>query len=82
MPDGRRAISGSNDGTLKVWDLEQVTLLRLLTAMRMGSMRWPMPDGRRAFSGSAHDTLKVWDLERSALLRTLDGHARGSFRWR
>ncbi len=29
-PDGRRAVSGSDDGTLEVWDLEQGALLSTL----------------------------------------------------
>jgi WD40 repeat protein len=31
-PDGRRAVSGSDDGMLKLWDLEQGTVLATFTA--------------------------------------------------
>ena len=82
-PDGRRAVSGSDDRTLKVWDLEQGALLATLEGH--GDGVWAVavtPDGRRAVSGSDDRTLKVWDLEQGALLATLEGHVIGSGRWR
>ena len=39
-PDGRRAVSGSDDRTLKVWDLEQGALLATLEGHGAGSWRW------------------------------------------
>jgi WD40 repeat protein len=76
-PDGRRAVSGSADRTLKVWDLEQGTLLATLA---QDAEVWAVavtPDGRRAVSGSGDQTVKVWDLERGTLLVTLAGHGAG-----
>jgi WD40 repeat protein len=75
-PDGRRAVSASNDKTLKVWDLETGHELRTLE----GHSHWVMgvvvsPDGRRAVSASYDETLKVWDLETGRELRTLQGHS-------
>jgi WD40 repeat protein len=62
-PDGRRAVSGSDDHTLKVWDLERGEELATL----QGHTSWVSavavtPDGRRAVSASGDDTLKVWDI--------------------
>ncbi len=77
-PDGRRAVSGSSDKTLKVWDLEQGALLATLEGH--GAQVWAVavtPDGRRAVSGSDDATLKVWDLEQGALLATLEAHGGG-----
>jgi hypothetical protein len=75
-PDGRMAVSGSRDNTLKVWDLERGEEIRTLK----GHSNWVSavavsPDGRMAVSGSWDNTLKVWDLERGEEIRTLKGHS-------
>jgi hypothetical protein len=74
-PDGRRAVSGSDDKTLKVWDLESWVVLQTLRGHE-GSVKAVAltPDGRRAVSGSADMTLKVWNLESGTELHTLRGH--------
>lgn len=70
--DDRRAISGSNDGTLRVWDLETGETLRIL-----GHVGWvyavAVVDGRRAISGSDDGGLQVCDLETGETLH-LEGH--------
>ena len=73
-PDGRKAVSGSNDTTLKVWDLETGKSIRTLRGHIDGvEMVALTPDGRRAVSASRDGTLKVWDLETGQELRTLNG---------
>jgi hypothetical protein len=74
--DGRRAVSGSRDQTLKFWDLEtgrELATLRghssSVTAVAVTA------DGRRAVSGSWDQTLKLWDLDTSQELATLGGHS-------
>jgi hypothetical protein len=75
-PDGRRAVSGSDDKTLRVWDLESGQCLRTLTGHTAGVTSVSVtPDGRRAVSGSRDKTLRVWDLESGQCLRTLQGHS-------
>jgi WD40 repeat protein len=74
-PDGRRALSGSVDKTLKLWDVATGRLLRTFE----GHAGWVMsvalsPDGRSALSGSSDRTLKLWDVA-GRLLRTFEGHA-------
>jgi hypothetical protein len=62
-PDGRRAVSGSEDQTLKVWDLE--------TGQEMGSTKpFPgevlavvlAPDGR-TLAVAIDQVVQIWDLE-------------------
>ena len=77
-PDGRQAVSASDDTTLKVWDLASGTELRTLAghAVRVTAVA-VTPDGRQAVSASDDTTLKVWDLASGAELRTLAGHGLG-----
>ena len=74
--DGRHAVSGSGDHTLKVWDLQtgqdRLTLQghsEEVTAVAI------TPDGRHAVSGSWDHTLKVWDLQTGQDRLTLQGHS-------
>jgi WD40 repeat protein/serine/threonine protein kinase len=73
--DARYAISGSGDGTLRVWDLES-NRLAYCFARHTGPIKAVAitRDGRRAVSASSDHTLRVWDLESGRLLRTLQGH--------
>ncbi|MEG4186942.1 WD40 repeat domain-containing protein, partial [Microcoleus sp. Pol17_C1] len=73
--DSKRAISGSRDNTLKVWDLTTGSELFTLK----GHSDWVnavavTPDGKRAISGSRDNTLKVWDLTNRKEEFTLKGH--------
>ena len=63
-PDGRCAVSGSEDQTVRVWDLRSGVCLRTLKGHSdTVSSVSVTPDGRRAVSGSFDRTLRVWDLE-------------------
>lgn len=74
--DGRRAISGSIDHTLRVWDLESGQCLRVLEGHSATIACVSVtPDGRYGVSGSEDNTLRVWDLESGQCLRILEGHS-------
>jgi WD40 repeat protein len=73
-PDGRTIVSGSNDYTVAVWDLESGNLLRRLKGHEdeVNSVA-VSPDGRYIVSGSKDRTVRVWDLESGKLRRRLTG---------
>jgi len=74
-PDGRRAVSGSRDMTLRVWDVQTGACLRTLEGHTWTVISVSLtPDGRRAVSASGDNTLRVWDVESGACLHTLKGH--------
>jgi len=73
-PDGLRALSGSDDTTLKLWNLESGECLQTLAGhtsyVTIVSLT---PDGHRAISGSGDSTIKLWNLESGECLQTLAG---------
>jgi len=75
-PDGRRALSGSLNDTLRLWDVESGK--ELATGKGHAAAIWSVafsPDGKRALSGSRDKTLKLWDVESMKELGTWTGHA-------
>ena len=62
--DGRRAASGSDDGTVRVWNLEGKTAQRSMKTHRDPISALALSkDGRLVASGSSDGTVLVWDLE-------------------
>ena len=62
LPDGQRALSGSTDWTLKLWDLTTGAVLQTLERHRGVTAVAVLPDGQRALSASRDRTLRLWDL--------------------
>ena len=74
-PDGARAVSGSWDNTVRVWDLATGEALRVLAGHTLPVAAVAVtPDGARAVSGSLDRTVRVWDPATGETLRTLEGH--------
>jgi WD40 repeat protein len=60
-PDGRSALSGSWDKTLRLWDLETQQCRAILTGHTEGVAAVGFsPDGQRALSGIWDKTLRLW----------------------
>lgn len=73
--DGKQVISGSDDGTLKVWNLDTGELLLTFTAHSTSVRALAVTtDGMRIISGSSDKTLKVWNLETGEELLKFNGH--------
>jgi len=74
-PDGTRLASGSNDQTVKVWDIatgmEVLSLTQHTGAAT--SVCWSR-DGNQLVSGSSDKTVRVWDAHTGRQLRVLTGH--------
>jgi WD40 repeat protein len=74
-PDGRLLASGSLDKTIKLWRVEDGSLVRTLTGHTdvVNSVAFS-PDGRLLASGSWDKTIKLWRVADGSLVRTLTGH--------
>jgi WD40 repeat protein len=72
--DGKRAISGSIDNTLRLWDIESGECLQIFRDAGWINCVCITPDGKRAISGSTDNTLRLWDLENGQCLIILEGH--------
>ena len=73
--DGGRVVSGSNDKTVRVWEVESKQCISILEGHK--GQVWGVAvtaDGRRVVSGSRDRTLRVWDVETGLCLVTLNGH--------
>lgn len=73
--DGRIAVTASWDQTVRVWDLQAGSCLRVLLGHTGYVQTVALSgDGRIALSGSNHDrTLRVWDVAAGTCLRTWAG---------
>jgi WD40 repeat protein/formylglycine-generating enzyme required for sulfatase activity/serine/threonine protein kinase len=73
--DGRYALSGSSDTTLKLWDVATGKCLRTFEGHSRPVHGVALTsDGRYGVSASADKTLKQWELTTGSCSRTFEGH--------
>jgi WD40 repeat protein len=74
-PDGRRALSGGEDNTARLWEVATGREIRPLEGHTGEVLAVAIsPDGRRALTGGGDRTIRLWDLSSGRELRRLEGH--------
>ena len=76
-PDGELGMSGSADGTIRVWDLDD-QVERFVIPVGHGEV-WSLvvtPDGKSVVSGSDDGSIDVWDVASGSLVRRWQGKGR------
>jgi len=73
-PDGQRILSGSMDGTLKLWDIESGRELQTFCGHHGGVQRVAFSaDGRRAISAGSDGLVQIWPVNSTGDTRPATG---------
>ncbi|MFL5244917.1 MAG: c-type cytochrome domain-containing protein [Gemmataceae bacterium] len=74
--DGKRLLSGSDDGTVRLWDVASAKEIKLFKGHENGVKCVALSaDGRRLASGGADHTVRLWDTETGKELGKFTKHA-------
>jgi WD40 repeat protein len=74
-PAGERALTGSKDGTLKLWDIATARLVRTFVGHKGDVTEVALSrDGSRALSGGEDKTIRLWEVATGRLIHTIDAH--------
>jgi len=74
-PDGTTIVSGSDDGTLVLWDVETGEMLRQFIGHTGGVLSVEFsPNGNMIASGARDNLIIVWDVETGTIIYELVGH--------
>jgi len=73
-PDGKKAVSAGQDGSLRLWDTKTGKEIRRLDGHngRVWTVAFA-PDGRRVASGGFDATIRLWDLASGREIRRFTG---------
>ncbi|MCZ8249830.1 hypothetical protein [Microcystis sp. LE19-195.1E] len=76
--DGKTLATGSDDKTIKLWNVQTGQEIRTLTGHNgiVNSVSFSS-DGKTLATGSDDKTIKLWNVQTGKEIRTLSGHNRG-----
>ncbi len=75
LPDGKQVVSGSSDGTLRLWDVTSGETKLVMEGANLGAYSLAVsPDGTRAAAGCKDGVLREFSVADGKLLRELKGH--------
>ncbi|MBW4569668.1 MAG: caspase family protein [Tolypothrix carrinoi HA7290-LM1] len=76
-PDGRYIVSGSEDNTVRLWDMSGKQIGQPFTghAKPITSVAFS-PDGRYIVSGSEDNTVRLWDMSGKPIGKLFTGHTK------
>ena len=82
--DGATIVSGSHDGTVRVWDVQTQGEKLTLTGHtgRIMSVAFSLDGTRLASAGWEDRTVKVWDMATSQVIHSIQGHTSAVMRVR
>ncbi len=76
-PDGKLLASGADDRTVRLWDVESGSQVRVIRGHRLPvNLVSFSPDGQWVASSSNDGTVRIWDVNTGRELQTLE-HGRG-----
>ena len=74
-PDGRWALTGSDDKTARLWEVATGTEMRRLDHSDEVTSVAFSPDGQQALTGSWDKTARLWDVATGKEIHRLEGHS-------
>jgi WD40 repeat protein len=76
LADGQRFASGTDNGIIKIWDINTGETIRFSETHRgCVSSLLIAEEGRKLISAGVDNTIKIWNTEDGNLLNTLSGHS-------
>lgn len=77
--DGSLLVSGSQDKSIRVWNVASGECIRVLTGHTEGVREIVIGADKRIYSACADGTIRVWSLATGELIAVLEGHSTAVF---